>query len=501
MSEPVDVVVVGAGFGGLGAALGLAERGVRVVLCEALTYPGGCASTFRKEGHRFEAGATLFSGLDDHQLFGRWRRTHGLDVTFERLDPVVELRTAEGILPVDADREAFVDRLARASGDRGPAVRRFFADQRRVADTLWALFDDPELLPPLSAATVARHLARAPRYLPLLGLVGRPLAAVLGRYGLADLRPFRTWVDAVCQITVQAGAAEAEAPFALAAMDYFWRGTGHVRGGIGELAAGLADAVTRAGGEVRFAERGRALHRDGDRWVLQTRTGEVHARHVVANLLPQALAGLLGRDAPGLDSRAREVAEGWGAVMAYLVLRPPDGAGDDARHLELVDDPEAPLAEGNHLFVSISGAHDPGRAPAGMRTATVSTHLPIAALRGQPAEVQAERVAAVQARMRDTLARRAPEWAAGVVRAWPGSPRTFQRFTRRPEGLVGGVPRRVGWTHYLSIGPTEVERGLWMVGDSVFPGQSTYATAVGGVRVAEAVARRLSASQGPKTSG
>jgi hypothetical protein len=28
--------------------------------------------------------------------------------------------------------------------------------------------------------------------------------------------------------------------------------------------------------------------------------------------------------------------------------------------------------------------------------------------------------------------------------------------------------------------------GLWMVGDSVFPGQSTLATAIGGKKVAEA---------------
>ena len=57
-----------------------------------------------------------------------------------------------------------------------------------------------------------------------------------------DLRftPLRTYLDALCQITVQCGATEAEAPFALGAMDYYWRGTGHVRGGIGQLASALA---------------------------------------------------------------------------------------------------------------------------------------------------------------------------------------------------------------------------------------------------------------------
>ena len=53
--------MIGAGFGGLSAALTLAERGADVRVCEALNYPGGCASTFRKDGYAFEAGATLSS--------------------------------------------------------------------------------------------------------------------------------------------------------------------------------------------------------------------------------------------------------------------------------------------------------------------------------------------------------------------------------------------------------------------------------------------------------
>ena len=76
----VDAVVVGAGFGGIGAALRLAEGGARVLLAERTTYPG-CACTFEFEGDHFEGGATLFSGFDDEQLFGRWIDRHGIDVS------------------------------------------------------------------------------------------------------------------------------------------------------------------------------------------------------------------------------------------------------------------------------------------------------------------------------------------------------------------------------------------------------------------------------------
>ena len=71
----------------------------------------------------------------------------------------------------------------------------------------------------------------------------------------------------------------------------------------------------------------------------------------------------------------------------------------------------------------------------------------------------------------------------------PGSPRTFERFTGRDGGAVGGVPRRAGLHHYTGMSPRPVLEGLWLVGDSVFPGQSTLATALGGVRTAARLTR------------
>jgi len=85
----------------------------------------------------------------------------------------------------------------------------------------------------------------------------------------------------------------------------------------------------------------------------------------------------------------------------------------------------------------------------------------------------------------------APEWAGRIRHLLPGSPRTFQRFTRRTGGYVGGIPRRAGLHHYAQLTPVQPAERLWLVGDSVFPGQSILAAALGGVRVAEAVERSL----------
>lgn len=479
------MVVVGAGFGGLGAAVALAERGVRVRVLEALRYPGGCASTFTKLEHRFDAGATLSTGLADGQLFATWIARYGLPCRFTFPDPVMTLRASGLELPVWRDRQRFRRSLEALPGAPVAGLRRFFALQDAVAGALWRVLDDPTLLPPLSMAAVATHLRHAASLVPAMGLAGRTLGSVLRRCGVDGFAPLRLLLDYLCQITVQCGVDQADAAFALSATDYPWRGTGHVEGGIGALAEALLQAVRDLGGEVQLADRVRGVARDGAGWRVTSRSGEVVARAVVANVLPAALGPLAGLDTPRLAALQGPVDAGWGAVMLYRSVA--DGVlPAAASHFMLVGDSASPLVDGNHTFVSISGGGEVGRAPPGRRTLTASTHVALAALQGDPAAT----VARVQATMRATLAARLPE-AEPALLELPASPRTFARFTQRVGGAVGGAPRWAGLASYRQLGPAEVGDRLWLVGDSTFPGQSTLATAIGGHRAAEAVIARL----------
>ena len=120
-SETYDVAVIGSGFGGMGAALELARSGASVVMYEALKYPGGCASTYSRRGHRFElaahpgrVGEPLLLGHADHSLQGRKHE--------ERL---VELRTR--LLPGDGHFRADALRAAFRGAAEGGASRQAMA--------------------------------------------------------------------------------------------------------------------------------------------------------------------------------------------------------------------------------------------------------------------------------------------------------------------------------------------------------------------------------------
>ena len=60
-----DVLVVGAGIGGLTAGALLAKRGLKVLVIEQHYLPGGCASIFRRKGFTFDVGASLFFGFGE----------------------------------------------------------------------------------------------------------------------------------------------------------------------------------------------------------------------------------------------------------------------------------------------------------------------------------------------------------------------------------------------------------------------------------------------------
>ena len=63
--DAYDVIVVGAGIGGITAAALLAKKGLKVLNIEQHYVPGGMCSCFRRQGFTFDAGSTLLFGFGE----------------------------------------------------------------------------------------------------------------------------------------------------------------------------------------------------------------------------------------------------------------------------------------------------------------------------------------------------------------------------------------------------------------------------------------------------
>ncbi len=119
-------VVIGAGFGGLAAAVRLGARGYRVTVLERLDAPGGRAYVFRQDGFTFDAGPTIITApylLEE--LWSLCGRRLADDITLKPLDPFYKIRFDDGdvfqyFANLDAMRQevARIDRNDLAGFDR-----------------------------------------------------------------------------------------------------------------------------------------------------------------------------------------------------------------------------------------------------------------------------------------------------------------------------------------------------------------------------------------------
>ena len=140
------------------------------------------------------------------------------------------------------------------------------------------------------------------------------------------------------------------------------------------------------------------------------------------------------------------------------------------------------------VFLSLSDLADDRRAPTGKRAATLSTHTDIGPwwqLRRGSDEEAYERLREDYAeRLLNAAERPIPDLHDAAELVLPGTPVTFEFYTRRPGGMVGGFPQR---SLFSARGPQTGIANLRLVGDSIFPGQSTAGVTLGGMRVASEI--------------
>lgn len=467
------VVVVGAGIGGLAAALRLARRGVDVRVLEARDGAGGLAAGFELEGLRFDAGPYVL--LDRPGL--EWALAElGLaleeELALRRVERVYSVAAGAGPpveLHADAGRTA-AGIEARWPG-AGARYRAFVERAERTYARIAVLQREPR---PGPAAVLRTGAWRA---LPFLL---SSLRGVLARSGLP-----RPVCDALAIWTHVAGQRPEEAPSPMALIPALIHTAGayHPAGGIGAIAERLAAALGRAGVAVEYGRPVVRLARHGDRvLVAETADGElVTAAAVVSNASGvgtylELLDGLQARAA----ERLRRLPLQSPGVCAYLRVR----GGDEPPYLRFqVPGP----GERCRLLVQ-PAVVDPDAARDGWRPARLIApmdHGQAQAMGLEEQRAHLEQLIAepwwhAAAGEHEVLATRVPvEWGAQFrLHRDAMNPVMTARFMRAGR-LAHASPHA---------------RGLFLCGSATHPGQWVSFCAVSGVLAADAACRFLGAA-------
>lgn len=128
-----EAVVIGAGLGGLAAAMRLGAKGYRVTVVDRLDMPGGRGSSITQGGHRFDLGPTIVTvpqGL--RELWAACGRDFDRDVDLRALDPFYTIRFQDGAtFTARPSDEAMREEVARLSPGDLAGYDRFLMDAER----------------------------------------------------------------------------------------------------------------------------------------------------------------------------------------------------------------------------------------------------------------------------------------------------------------------------------------------------------------------------------
>jgi len=429
-------------------------------------------------------GATLVGGFGARGVHRLFNAQLGIDVSAEPIEPSMVVHLPDATIVRYGDERWRAERL-RAFG---PEAEIFWQRQERIADLAYDFSTGFPALPQDAASIAALVRALRPRHLPLIATLGRTVSSLLPHDASARLRAF---VDAQLLITAQTDAAHADLAYGATALDLAREGTFHLSEGVSTIAIALARAIRRANSAISYNTGVVAIEtRRGAVCAVRLDDGRrIATRRVVSALPVSNTVGLCPEIERAFRPRLAAAPERWGAFMLYVGLPAGVVPEDLATHHQQVAAYGEPPGEGKTTFLSFSGATEARRARGGGRAVTISTHTDVARWE------RAVRDGSLPA-LRETYTR---TLCAALDRVVPGAsaradlieaatPLTFERYTGRARGLVGGLPQTARHATLGAIGHRTPVRGLYLCGDTTFPGQSTVGATLSGVNAARAAA-------------
>jgi phytoene dehydrogenase-like protein len=512
-----EVVVVGAGLGGLTTGALLAARGLSVCVIERESRAGGCAASFEKFGYAFEPTAGLYTGWGEGETHARlFTQLNVAPPRARRLSPAYIVRLADGTqVRVGTDEhEEFADDLRGAFPECDAFAVEFYRELQRLAE--------------LDEAERARTPDVISRPRTLLGwkIGGRDKrskdderssggvqtnadrqwlvtarAETVASHLIGASPRLRSFIDAQLQLFASCAGDECSLLSAARALTLPSRGLYALAGGTQAHADALVESIKLSGGALRFDTTALRLAYDAAGAVVgvDLLSGETvrASRAVVSNLTIWDTYGkLVGASRTPTQVRARlKALRGWGAYLVLFGMDESAASRLPAERMILLseedDDASRSTFDATRSMFALNVASVVDAcAPEGKRAATLAAFADASewfAYHEDEAEHEAQDERALAfwwERLHEAL----PEIGDGCEVIETLTPRTYYEQTRRRLGAVWGLARTPETSVAGSLSHRTHLPKLYVVGDTAASANGVEAVTRDALAVADEIA-------------
>jgi C-3',4' desaturase CrtD len=467
-----EYIIIGAGAAGLSMAALLEKRGHNVCLLEAHSIPGGCSSYFERDGFIFDAGATTLSGLKAGRPLYNLINELNLKLDLVQVDPGIVTIINNQTINRYSDPEKWIKELTNFF----PGINHFklWKRLRDIEQSGWQLISTFKNIPIRSLKSLISFLSfKLFLALKMTPELFRSVDNELSKFQITD-QNYLNMIDEMLFITAQNGRAET--PLLMGAMGLCYpEDTSYAMGGMKAFSEALANKCSN----ILYRHEVQKIVPLKNGFQVTTKQGNFKASKVISTIPVWNLSALFD------DLKAKEFfsknkmpdpKDCWSAFMIYLTI--PLNTKRVGQYFQIHCD-EIPNCETKSYFVSLSHPQDLARSHSERQVVTISTHTKSSdwsELNKNDYKIKKEQTLLF---VLESFKKEFHLKDNEIQNVNTGSPKTFYKYTKRFNGLVGGIPHSINknpLTYIIAHSPYE---NFYMIGDTQFPGQGIAAVVLG----------------------
>ncbi|MBC7713210.1 MAG: FAD-dependent oxidoreductase [Rhizobacter sp.] len=467
-----DYIVIGAGSAGLSFAALMENKGHSVCLLEAHTIPGGCSSYFERDGYTFDAGATTLSGLKTGRPLRRLIDELNLDLDLVHVDPGIVSVINHKKIHRFSDPQKWNEELSKHFPDVDH--KKLWSYFREIEKRGWILTSTFKNIPVRSFKSLFSFLSfKLPTALKTTPELFRSVDSELKKYNI-HYQDYLDIIDEMLFITAQNGREET--PLLMGAMGLCYpEDTSYAMGGM----KAFSESIAKKCSTIFYRHEVQKIIPHENSFTVKTRQGEFEACNVVSTIPFWNHAELFeDQKAKNFFSTKNkpDPSECWSAFMVYLTIPLSPERKDLYFQIHC---PQIPNCETKSYFVSLSHPDDKSRSKNGRQVVTISTHSRSSAWLGIDKEIYTRKKEQTSEFILESLKKEFQLQDNDLQNVMTGTPKTFVKYTRRYNGLVGGIPHSIKRNPLEYIIAGSPYKNFYMLGDTQFPGQGIAAVVLG----------------------